>query len=539
MPTSRIECDRAPSSSKDSSFVQEITTLLGRRLILIFSIGLGISIIAYLTVLYGPQSPHFLHTFLVPYIGYLLIGHIVSFAVGIALVWFIPPTAGRLHAIEFFFLGYHIVCILFAYAMLQPQILPVMPIALILLLRAALLPCGISIQVSLSLLALMSYLSFNLYSNTYVAQVHSFWLARGDFTANLFNNGMDLFILGTVSIIISVALYNMRKSLFEAKQMGNYKIEKELGSGGMGKVYKANHVMICRPAALKVLQGGGDQDYFASVARFEREVRLSATLTHPNTITIFDYGRTTDNTFYYVMEYLEGMDLQKLVEKYGPLSPERTAFIIYQACGSLAEAHSRNIIHRDIKPSNIFLTHRGGIFDFVKVLDFGLARKTKLGKDSSITQTGAFYGTPTYVSPESISGTQKVDGRSDIYNLGAVIYWMLTGSPPFDSGSSIETLVDHLKTVPKKPSEVTELTIPKELDDLVMKCLEKKPEDRFQNLKEFHAALIAIKFENPWTQEKADEWWKLHMPSQETMEVSTKKDETLSREIKGASEIHA
>ena len=225
------------------------------------------------------------------------------------------------------------------------------------------------------------------------------------------------------------------------------------------------------------------------MARFEREVRLSSTLTHPNTITIYDFGRTQDNEFYYAMEYLEGLDLQELVEQYGPVPAPRTAFILAQVASSLAEAHSRDIVHRDIKPSNIFLTRRGGLYDFVKVLDFGLAKEMDADATSAVlTQSGVIFGTPLYISPETVYGQDEVDGRADIYNLGGVAYWMLTGQPPFSSSRSVEVLIDHVKTIPKRPSEISELDIPPELDEIVMKCLEKKPEDRFRTAEELEEA---------------------------------------------------
>ena len=212
------------------------------------------------------------------------------------------------------------------------------------------------------------------------------------------------------------------------------------------------------------------------------------------------------------MEYLEGLDLQAMVERFGPLSPQRTVYILIQVCGSLIEAHSREIVHRDIKPSNVFLTQRGGMFDFAKVLDFGLAKQIETEGNSAITQTGVLMGTPRYLAPETIYGTDKIDARADIYNLGGVAYWMLTGRPPFASESSVEVIIDHVKTVPTPPSQVTEVPIPGQLDSIVMKCLEKKPQDRYVNACQVEEALSAIHFDDPWTQAKARDWWSLHAP---------------------------
>lgn len=295
----------------------------------------------------------------------------------------------------------------------------------------------------------------------------------------------------------------------QPRRLGNYVIERQLGKGGMGQVFLAWHTVIRRPCAVKILHASqGEQQ--TAVARFEREVQLSAALTHPNTITIHDYGRTEDDQFYYVMEYLAGLDLQELIERFGPVPPARAAFILAQALGSLSEAHSRGIIHRDIKPSNIFLTHRGGLHDFVKVLDFGIAKQIDLDQAAGLTATGMVVGSPRYIAPEAVYGAEKIDGRADIYSLGAVAYWILTGKPPFTSASSIELIVEHVKTIPQRPSEVSENPIPPELDEIVMKCLEKKPEDRFQTAAEMDEALRAIDFDDAWTEGKAREWWELH-----------------------------
>jgi serine/threonine-protein kinase len=257
----------------------------------------------------------------------------------------------------------------------------------------------------------------------------------------------------------------------------------------------------------------GDQsDHPAAVARFVREVRLSASLTHPNTITIFDFGRTAGDTFYYAMEYLEGLDLQRLVDRFGPMPADRVVYILSQICGSLAEAHARGIVHRDIKPSNIFITHRGGLYDFVKVLDFGLAREVKGASDSGLTKTGMVFGTPRYIAPESVYGANKADARSDLYNLGGVAYWMLTGTHLFGGSSSLDLIIDHVKTIPQHPKEVSELPIPDELDALVMKCLEKDPADRFQTAEALKEALLAAPLPERWSQTRARDWWAPHAP---------------------------
>jgi serine/threonine-protein kinase len=285
----------------------------------------------------------------------------------------------------------------------------------------------------------------------------------------------------------------------------------------MGRVYVAEHALMCRPSAVKVLKTSGPADKLA-LARFEREVRLSSSLSHPNTITIFDFGRAGEDTFYYAMEYLEGMDLERFVKRFGPIPASRAVFLLLQVTGPLAEAHERGIVHRDLKPSNIFLTMRGGLYDFVKVLDFGLAKRLE-GTDtpSELTQTGVVFGTPRYLAPETVYGTAGVGPRADIYAFGAVAYWMLTGRPPFEADTAVALMIDHVKTVPKRPSEICEVPIPEELDDVVMKCLEKDPDDRFQSIAELEDALRAVPDPFPWTRSRAARWWELHMTDDEVV----------------------
>ena len=249
------------------------------------------------------------------------------------------------------------------------------------------------------------------------------------------------------------------------------------------------------------------------LGRFEREVQLSANLTHPNTITVYDFGRAADSdTFYYAMEYLEGLDLQRLVDRDGPMPPDRTCYILRQACGSLGEAHRAGILHRDIKPSNIFLTERGGLYDFVKVLDFGLAKD--LGPvDQELTRAGQVFGTPLYIAPELARGKSSVEGSADIYSLGCVAFFMLTGSTPFEGGSPYDVVAKHLNEAPPSPSELAKQEIPPEFDAAILRCLAKKPEDRFPDMESFSDALAAIQFDPPWSSDRAREWWFEHPPA--------------------------
>jgi serine/threonine-protein kinase len=260
---------------------------------------------------------------------------------------------------------------------------------------------------------------------------------------------------------------------------------------------------------VKVLDGSVPEATTA-VARFAKEVQLSATLTHPNTIQIHDYGRTSGGVFYYAMEFLDGLDLQRFVERFGPLEPARVAYVLRQICGSLMEAHARGIVHRDIKPSNIFLTQRGGLYDFVKVLDFGLAKELGGMGGADLTKSGTFFGTPRYMAPEAVHGQAKLDARADLYNLGCVAYWLLTGQPLFASSSSVELLIDHAKTVPPRPSQVSEVPVPRELEDIVMRCLEKSPEDRWRSAEALAVALDMLPVTRGWDRTRAKAWWEEH-----------------------------
>jgi serine/threonine-protein kinase len=386
------------------------------------------------------------------------------------------------------------------------------------------IPSPARYPILLGVAALLAFILSSLLTYAFVPEAQEYWaeLGRvagiGGATAlrdQLILGITGITILGLVAHVASRTLYSLRRTAHEAERLGNYIVEAELGQGGMGQVYRARHALIRRPTAVKVMQVAGEEQQ-AAIQRFEREVQLSATLTHPNTITIYDFGHTPDNKFYYVMEYLDGLDLQKLVDRFGPLTPARTVFILTQACSALAEAHDRGIVHRDIKPSNIFLTHRGGLYDFAKVLDFGLAKQITAEEAVSLTGTGVALGTPRYISPEAIKGAERIDARSDIYCLGAVAYFMLTGRPPFDGTSSAELLIDHLKATPAPPSQVSELPIPAEFDEIVLKCLEKKPEDRYPSAAGLESALRTIPNEGPWSQEKARAWWSLHGLTTET-----------------------
>jgi serine/threonine-protein kinase len=271
----------------------------------------------------------------------------------------------------------------------------------------------------------------------------------------------------------------------------------------MGEVYLAEHTLLRRPCAVKLIRpavGGG----VVPAARFEREVRATAALTHPNTVEIYDYGRADDGTFYYAMEYLPGLTLEQLAERAGPLPPGRAVHLLRQVCGALAEAHAAGLVHRDVKPANVLVCTRGGIRDFVKLLDFGLVRGTDPDA-GRLTQLGAVAGTPEYMSPEQAEGQDDLDGRSDLYSLGAVAYFLLTGGPPFRRANPVQLLLAHARDPVPPPAGV-----PADLAAVVLRCLEKDRDRRFADAAALDAALAACRLDDPWTEADAAAWWNQH-----------------------------
>jgi serine/threonine-protein kinase len=314
-----------------------------------------------------------------------------------------------------------------------------------------------------------------------------------------------LFIAAVAAVFGTHLINALRREVYEAKQLGQYRLIKPLGTGGMGEVYLAEHRMLKRPCAIKLIhpdQAGDPQ----VLARFEREVRMTARLSHWNTVEIFDYGRTDDGTFYYVMEYLPGLSLEALLERHGPLPAERVVHLLRQTCQGLREAHAIGLIHRDIKPANVFAAQRGGLYDVAKLLDFGLVKPLVETASARLTQEGAISGTPLFMSPEQARGRGDLDARSDIYSLGAVAYALVTGRPPFDSTNPMEVMMAHVRDEVVRPSE-HQADVPADLEGVILRCLAKKPDDRFQDVDSLEQALAECAAANQWTQAHAARWW--------------------------------
>jgi eukaryotic-like serine/threonine-protein kinase len=347
-------------------------------------------------------------------------------------------------------------------------------------------------------------------------------------------------VLGTTLVTVtSRVIYGLRREVREAQKLGQYTLLEKLGEGGMGQVFRAQHAMLRRPTAVKLLhpdRTGGAED----LARFEREVQLTAQLSHPNVVTVFDYGRTPDGVFYYAMELLEGQNLQDIVEQSGPMTPARAVHVLTQVASALAEAHAVGLIHRDIKPANIILCARGRTLDVAKVVDFGLVKdlgavgdevaalpagaslppdrpgssgsRSRNGASASVSRTGTILGTPMYLAPEAMRDPTSVDGRADLYALGAVAYFLLTGTVVFGGKSVMDACRHHLHSTPQAPSaRLNEkhqgASIPADVEAIVLKCLAKKPTERPANAQALLEALLACSSAGAWTNDDARAWW--------------------------------
>jgi serine/threonine-protein kinase len=302
----------------------------------------------------------------------------------------------------------------------------------------------------------------------------------------------------------SSVIYGLRRDVQEARKLGQYTLGEILGEGGMGIVYRASHALLRRPTAVKLLpaERAGEQ----SIARFEREVQLTAALTHPNTVTIFDFGRTPEGVFYYAMELLDGAGLDAVVELDGAQPPERALHVLDGVAAALVEAHEIGLIHRDVKPANIILCKQGGIFDVPKVVDFGLVKDLS-GVEAALTATANLMGTPLYMPPEAITAPDTMDARGDLYALGAVAYFMVTGTHVFPGRSPIEVCGHHLHTKPESPSSRLGRAFPEDLETLLLDCLEKDPTRRPQTASELQQRVRECRAYGAWSRERARLWW--------------------------------
>jgi serine/threonine-protein kinase len=312
-------------------------------------------------------------------------------------------------------------------------------------------------------------------------------------------------IVAAAATVVSSVVFGLRAAVRNARRLGQYTLEAKIGEGGMGVVYRAHHGMMRRPTAIKLLRP--EKAIEANLKRFEREVQLTARLTHPHTITLFDYGRTPDGVFYYAMELLKGASLQKVVTVAGRLGPARVVHVLYEVAGALVEAHDVGLVHRDIKPANIILCRQGGLYDFPKVVDFGLVKTLDPGADAALTRADVIAGTPLYIAPEAVTSPDSVGPLSDLYSLGAVGYFALTGQNVFEGRTLVEVCSHHLHTHPETPSKRLNLPLPADLEEVVLDCLEKDPARRPQGARDLRLRLQACADFGGWTEEDARTWW--------------------------------
>ena len=322
------------------------------------------------------------------------------------------------------------------------------------------------------------------------------------------------FLLVGVAVVISRIMTKLGQQVTKAREMGSYELVAKLGSGGMGEVWRGRHRMLARDSAIKLIQPEmlsrrSDKTAVLIRRRFEQEARMTAMLRSPHTVELYDFGVTEDGVFYYAMELLDGIDLEALVKKFGPQPPARVAAILRQVCLSLGDAHRHGMIHRDIKPTNIFLCRMGNEHDFAKVLDFGLV-KVLDGNDVGMTVEGATTGTPAYMAPEVALGN-PIDGRTDIYGLGCVAYWLLTGCLVFEEKGATATMMAHVRRVPVVPSQRSETPVPASLERAILMCLAKSPADRPATAESL-ARMLDKSDLGSWTPDDAERWWQTNLP---------------------------
>ncbi len=332
------------------------------------------------------------------------------------------------------------------------------------------------------------------------------------------------YMSAAMAIIPAIALYRLGRQLSVAekklRELGSYQLVERLGQGGMGEVWRAQHRMLARPAAVKLVHVNSEEETPLGreqlLRRFEVEAQATASLHSPHTVSLYDFGRTSEGTFYYVMELLDGLDLESLVKRFGPIPPARAVHLLEQVCLSLAEAHAAGVVHRDIKPANIYLCRLGLEHDWIKVLDFGLVAKakgctscSKTGEASRLTAANTIVGTPTFMSPEMAEGRPDIDGRADIYALGCVAYWLLTGTVLFSGPDKtpMKILMDHVGTPPEPPSRRLGRPLPAALESVVLKCLEKDPRDRPPSASELGRLLRESAVDGTWGESEARRWW--------------------------------
>jgi hypothetical protein len=331
-------------------------------------------------------------------------------------------------------------------------------------------------------------------------------------------------LVAVMAYVGSRVVYGLGKEVTRARELGGYRLIQRLGGGGMGEVWRAEHHLLARPAAIKLVRSdppvaSDARRQYELQERFGREAQATAMMRSPHTIELYDFGMANDGTFYYVMELLDGFDLDTLVKRFGPVPVERVITLLTQVCHSLGEAHANGLIHRDVKPANVYACRYGREVDFVKVLDFGMVKSRREEEDDDTQLTGdhAVAGTPAFMAPEQVLKNRPIDGRTDLYAVGCVAYWLVTGQLVFSGRTAMETMMKHAQAEPVAPSARTELDVPAALDRVILSCLAKSPDDRPDSADALADALTSVATRESWTTARAHEWWDRHRPAQATV----------------------
>ncbi len=513
--TSQPLLERGLDSSSGLSFVRERLALLGKTLFLV-SFGFYLFLLASLTLIGGAS---FVAVVRAP----VALGHLCA-SLTMAVLWLLASRArlslwslGALDAVSFTVAG--------AFLSLmtvedEGQILQtLLALTVTVMVRAILMPSrpGRTLLLSALVFAPTVVMCIARHHPTVILPGFSPGYQKLHMTLNT----VLWSVLGTtLATLVSRVLYGLRRQVAEASELGQYLLEEKIGGGGMGEVWRARHRLLIRPAAIKLIRqralGTMSGDPELLVRRFEREARATAALTSPHTVQLYDFGVAEDGRLYYVMELLDGLDLDTLVKQHGPLPAERVVHLLRQVCSALQDAHANGLVHRDIKPANLVVSRAGTTFDFVKVLDFGLVKLdgARVGDQKAIDLSAedSWSGTPGYMAPEVVLGAADTDHRVDLYALGCVAYWLLTGMRVFEGDNAMQVMVQHVQAEPKRPSHRVDRPIPAPLEHLVMQCLEKDPARRPAGAEVVSDRLDAVPLTSVWTAERAEQWWAMHGP---------------------------
>jgi hypothetical protein len=512
---------RGLDSSGGPGFVRERLALLGKTLFLV-SFGFYLFLLASMVVIGGAP-------FVAVVTAPVAVGHILA-SLTMALLWLLAGragsslrTLGALDAVGFVVGGVFLSLMTVEDAGQILQVLLALTVTV--MVRAILMPSRPGRTLLLSALVFAPTVLMCIARHHPTALLAGF--SPGYQKLHMTLNTVLWSVLGTtLATIVSRVLYGLRRQVAEATELGQYLLEEKIGGGGMGEVWRARHRLLIRPAAIKLIRQralgpmAGDPELL--VRRFEREARATAALTSPHTVQLYDFGVAEDGRLYYVMELLDGLDLDTLVRQHGPLPPERVVHLLRQVCAALQDAHGNGLVHRDIKPANVVVSRAGTTFDFVKVLDFGLVRlgggrggDGGGGTDNraiELTAEGSWSGTPGYMAPEVVLGAAETDHRVDLYALGCVAYWLLTGLMVFEGENAVQVMMQHARAEPKRPSQRVDRPIPAALEDLVMQCLAKDPARRPAGAEVVSERLGAVPLASVWTAERAERWWAEYRP---------------------------